>query len=87
MRRAGDRTRRRRPTARVAPPLTRRAWANIVLVMLVTQAIQIMLVAAAMGCFLGVFGLLAIHRPIVESWTGNAAHALWEPTLGGRRCC
>jgi hypothetical protein len=68
----------------IAPPLSRRAWANIVLVMLVTQAIQIMLVAAALGGFLTVFGVLAIDRPIVESWTGDAAHALWEPTLGGR---
>jgi hypothetical protein len=68
----------------VAPSLSRRAWANIVLVMLVTQAIQIMLVAAAVGGFLVVFGVLAIDRPIVESWTGNAAHELWEPTLSGR---
>ena len=57
---------------------------NIVLVMLVTQAIQIMLVAAAVGSFLVVFGVLAIDRPIVESWTGDVAHELWEPTLGGR---
>jgi hypothetical protein len=68
----------------VAPSLSRRAWANIVLVMLVSQAIQIMLVALALGGFLTVFGVLAIDRPIVESWTGDAAHALWGPTLGGR---
>ena len=68
----------------VAPPLSHRAWANIVLVMLVSQAIQIMLVAVALGGFLTVFGVLAIDRPIVESWTGNVAHELWEPTLGGR---
>jgi hypothetical protein len=68
----------------VSPPLSRRAWANIVLVMLVTQAIQIMLVAVAVGGFLVVFGVLAIDRPIVESWTGGVAHELWEPTLGGR---
>jgi hypothetical protein len=68
----------------VAPPLSRRAWVNIVLVMLVSQAIQIMLVAVALGGFLTVFGVLAIDRPIVESWTGNVAHELWEPTLGGR---
>jgi hypothetical protein len=68
----------------VSPPLSRRAWANIVLVMLVTQAIQITLVAAALGGFLTVFGVLAIDREIVESWTGNVAHEFWEPTLGGR---
>ena len=81
---AGDQRHRPRPNGEVAPPLSRRAWANIVLVMLVTQAIQIMLVAVAMGGFLTVFGVLAIDRPIVESWTGDAAHELWEPTLGGR---
>ena len=68
----------------VSPPLSRRAWVNIVLVMLVTQAIQIMLVAVAVGGFLVVFGVLAIDRSIVESWTGNVAHELWEPSLGGR---
>jgi hypothetical protein len=68
----------------VAPPLSRRAQANIVLVMLVTQAIQIMLVGVAMGGFLVTFGLLAMDREIVESWTGDAAHAFWAPTLSGR---
>jgi hypothetical protein len=68
----------------VSPPLSRRAWVNIVLVMLVSQAIQIMLVGVAVGTFLVVFGVLAINRPIVESWTGGVAHELWEPTLGGR---
>ena len=68
----------------VSPPLSRRAWVNIVLVMLVSQAIQIMLVAVAVGGFLVVFGVLAIDRSIVESWTGNVAHELWEPSLGGR---
>ena len=68
----------------VSPPLSRRAWVNIVLVMLVSQAIQILLVAAAVGCFLVVFGVLAIDRSIVESWTGDVAHELWEPSLGAR---
>jgi hypothetical protein len=68
----------------LAPPLSRRAWANIALEMLVTQAIQVMLVAVAVGGFLTTFGLLAIDREIVESWTGDPAHALWAPTLGGR---
>jgi hypothetical protein len=52
--------------------------------MLVTQGIQIMLVAVAMGGFLVTFGFLAIDRSIVESWTGAPADVLWEPTLGGR---
>jgi hypothetical protein len=68
----------------ISPSLSRRAWTNIVLVMLVTQAIQVMLVAVAMGSFLVTFGFLAIDRPIVKSWTGASAHAFWEPTLGGR---
>ena len=75
---------RARTSGDVSPRLSRRAWVNIVLVMLVTQAIQIMLVAVAVCGFLVVFGVLAIDRPIVESWTGGVAHALWEPTLGGR---
>ncbi len=69
----------------VSPPLSRRAWANIVLVMLVTQGIQIVLVAVTMGGFLVTFGFLGIDRSIVESWTGDPANALWAPTLGGRQ--
>ena len=72
------------PDGEVAPPLSRRAWANIVLVMLVTQGIQIMLVGVAMGGFLATFGFLAIDRSVVESWTGAPADVLWEPTLAGR---
>jgi hypothetical protein len=68
----------------LAPPLSRRAWANIALEMLVTQGIQVLLVAAAVGGFLTAFGLLAIDREIVESWTGEPANAFWAPTLGGR---
>ncbi len=76
--------RARAPDGEVAPPLSRRAWANIVLVMLVTQGIQIMLVAVTMGGFLVTFGFLAIDRSVVESWTGAPANVLWEPSLGGR---
>jgi hypothetical protein len=68
----------------VAFPLARRAWANIVLVMLATQAIQVTLVAVVMGVFFVVFGVLAIDRSVVETWTTTEAHVLWRPTLGGR---
>jgi hypothetical protein len=68
----------------VAYPLGRRAWANIVLVMLATQAIQVTLVALVMGGFFVLFGLLAIDRSVIETWTTAEAHVLWEPTLGGR---
>jgi hypothetical protein len=73
------------PDGEANPPLSRRAWANIALVMLVAQAIQVLLVGAAVGGFLVAFGLLAIDEPIVVSWTGDPAHALWAPTLGGRQ--
>lgn len=68
----------------VALPLGRRAWANIVLVMLATQAIQVTLVAVVMGSFFVLFGVLAIDRSVIETWTTTEAHVLWQPTLGGR---
>ncbi len=74
----------RNDDSEIALPLGRRAWANIVLVMLATQAIQVTLVAVVMGTFFVVFGLLAIDRSVIETWTTADAHVLWNPTLGGR---
>jgi hypothetical protein len=55
--------------AAAAPPLTRRQWGNVGLVLLFTQGLQVLLVSVMMGAFFVVFGLLAITPEIVESWT------------------
>ena len=51
------------------PPLTRRQWGNVGLVLLFTQGLQVLFVSIMIGAFFVVFGLIAITPDIVESWT------------------
>jgi hypothetical protein len=55
------------------PPLRRRHWLNVGLVMLFSQAIQITLVALAMFGFLMGFGFLAMHLDVQQAWIGDIA--------------
>lgn len=58
------------------PPLSRRQWGNVGLVVLVSEGIQIALVAVLVYAFFVVFGLLAIEAAVVESWLGEAPDRL-----------
>jgi hypothetical protein len=55
-------------------PLTRTQRANLVLVLLVAQSLQVVLLAVLVLCFFVVFGLLAISDEVIVSWV--------EPILG-----
>lgn len=59
-----------------APPLSRREWGNVGLVVLFSQGLQILLVAALIAAFFIVFGLVAIDVSVIETWTGAAANDL-----------
>jgi hypothetical protein len=52
------------------PPLLRRARINIALVLFVSQAVQILLVSAAVFGFYLLFGLFAIRERTIAAWIG-----------------
>jgi hypothetical protein len=51
--------------------LSRRQRANLLLVLLVTQALQVLVLAVAVFGFFVVFGLVAIQPGVVEAWIGH----------------
>ena len=52
--------------------------------MLVSEGIQIVLVTLLIGVFFSLLGFLAIERPVVESWLGEAPDRLWTLHLWGQ---
>lgn len=56
--------------------LTALEKANLVLVLLVAQAVQVLLLALALLAFFLVFGVLVMDPGLVESWTGRAPTGL-----------
>jgi len=58
------------------PPLTTRQRFNVGLVMFVSQALQVIVVATLVGAFFVAFGALAITPDVVESWIGEPPHAI-----------
>jgi hypothetical protein len=54
-----------------AARLTPRQRANLLLVLLVTQALQVLVLAVAVFAFFVVFGLVAIQPDVVEAWIGH----------------
>ncbi len=47
------------------------AKANLVLVLLISQALQVLLLSVAMFSFFVLFGVVAINEKVIESWTGE----------------
>jgi hypothetical protein len=68
-----------------APPLERRQRLNVGLVMFVSQAVQVLIVSAALGAFFVVFGLLAITQTVAEGWIGEPVNVLFDFELFGER--
>ena len=58
------------------PPLTARQRFNVGLVMFVSQALQVLVVAVLVGAFFVAFGTLAITPEVVETWIGERPHAI-----------
>jgi hypothetical protein len=52
-------------------PLSRRQWANLLLVLLFSQAVQVVLLSMAIWGFFTLFGVVAIEPEVIESWTGE----------------
>ena len=56
-----------------AEPLDRRQRTNLLLVLLITQAAQVLVLSVAVWAFFLVFGRVAIDDSVVHSWVGNGA--------------
>lgn len=62
------------------PPLSRREWGNVGLVVLVSQTFRILAVAVLVGAFFVVFGMLAIRPETIAAWT-EAEPVPWGAAL------
>ena len=67
------------------PPLDRRQRVNVGLVVLITHALQVIVVAAGVGAFFVVFGALAVGPEVRESWIGSTGDSLLAMDILGER--
>ncbi len=58
------------------PPLDPRQRLNVGLVLFISQALQVLVVAVAVGLFFAAFGTLAISPDVQRAWLGEAPNAL-----------
>ena len=65
------------------PTLELRQRINVGLVLFVAQALQVVLVAAAIGGFFVAFGALAISPDVIESWIGDPGTQVVAVDVGG----
>ena len=65
------------------PPLDRRQRINVALVMVVSQALQVVVVSLAVGAFFVAFGALTVGAEVRESWEAVDGITLFELTLLG----
>lgn len=54
-----------------APPLTRRQRLNVGITLVVSQAVQVLVVSAGVGAFFVAFGVLAMTPELGEAWAGT----------------
>jgi hypothetical protein len=67
-----------------SPPLTRRQWVNVALVVLYSQFLQVALVSAMVFVFLLVFGGLVVTEPVARGFVDAPPHVLASLDLWGR---
>ncbi len=60
-----------------APALDHRERVNVALVMLVSQSLQVVVVAVGVGAFFVALGLLTLSPSLIETWTGSAVHEVF----------
>jgi hypothetical protein len=65
------------------PPLRRAQRLNVGMVLFVSQSLQVLVVALAVGVFFVVFGLLAIDDGVLNAWLGHPGRAIVEVDLFG----
>jgi hypothetical protein len=72
-------------TAGSGPALGPRQRVNVGLVLFVSQALQVLVVSAAVGGFFVVFGALTIGPEVRDAWIGSAGNSLVSIDLFGDR--
>ena len=60
------------------PPMSRREWGNLGLVVLLVQGLRVLLVSVLVGLFFVALGLLIITPETIELWTTEAPTAIWR---------
>jgi len=68
-----------------APPLSARQRANVALVMLVSQLLQVLTVTLAIGGFFVAFGLLTIGPEVRDAWIGGDGNVIASFSVFGER--
>lgn len=63
--------------------LSRAQRINVGLVLFVSQSLQVLVVAFAVGVFFVVFGLLAISDGVLDAWLGHPGDAIVDVTIFG----
>lgn len=66
------------------PPLSRRQWGNVALVVLFSRGLQVFLVSAMVFVFLFVFGVIVVTEPVARGFTDAAPNVLATFDLWGR---
>jgi hypothetical protein len=66
------------------PPLSKRQWANVALVYLFSQGLQVLLVSAMVFVFLFVFGVLVVTEPVARGFVDAQPNVLASFELWGR---
>ena len=69
--------------AGAGPPLDSRQRVNVGLVLFISQSLQVLVVAVAMGLFFAAFGTLAISPDVQATWLGGAPNSLLDLHLVG----
>lgn len=69
----------------VTPPLGRRQWGNVGLVVLFSQALQVVLVSIMVFAFLLFFGFVVVTEPTVAGFIDGPPHVLATLDLWGRQ--
>jgi hypothetical protein len=67
------------------PPLSRRQWGNVGLVVLFSQGLQVFFISLLVFLFLFLFGVLVCTAPIVTSFIAEPPHVLATLDLWGRQ--
>ena len=66
------------------PPLSRRQWGNVGLVVLFVQGLRVLFAAALIGGFFVAFGILTMRLEVIETWIQATPDVVGTVTVLGR---